>query len=211
MLGDSNGQNVGGDHVYLQNLVGNYPKKWERTGTVVEVKQYHQYVVRVDGSGRATLRNRQPLRRFIPFYKSPTGGTSVDPNLVAKRIRDPSLHNEKDFKDIPPQLPPRQMSPPGTTPSIHRTPLDSSRRKTPAPATAQRPRPSYTPKRINFDAADQPGRAISPPMTDGEYEPPAIEPRMSRALARLQPYNKAGKTELLSPRRPGRNPRDCLP
>merc|ERR1712237_199586 len=48
-----------GDHVYLQNLVGNNPNKWERTGVVVEIRQFHQYVVRIDGSGRVTLRNRQ--------------------------------------------------------------------------------------------------------------------------------------------------------
>ena len=45
-----------GDHVYIQNLVGNHPKCRERTGVVVEVKQFHQYVVRIDGSGRVTLR-----------------------------------------------------------------------------------------------------------------------------------------------------------
>ncbi|VDI84111.1 Hypothetical predicted protein [Mytilus galloprovincialis] len=27
-----------GDHVYIQNLVGNHPRRWERTGTVVEVR-----------------------------------------------------------------------------------------------------------------------------------------------------------------------------
>ena len=60
-----------GDHVYLQNLTGNHPKHWERTGMVVEVRQYHQYVIRIDGSGRLTLRNRQHLRRFTPFKKVP--------------------------------------------------------------------------------------------------------------------------------------------
>ena len=40
-----------GDRVYIQNLVGNHPRKWERTGVVVETRQFHQYVVRIDGSG----------------------------------------------------------------------------------------------------------------------------------------------------------------
>ena len=53
-----------GDRVRLQNQTGNYPKKWDRTGVVVEVKQFHQYLVRIDGSGRLSLRNRQFLRRF---------------------------------------------------------------------------------------------------------------------------------------------------
>ena len=58
-----------GDHVYMyiQNLVGNQPRRWERTGVVIEVRQFHQYVIRVDGTGRVTLRNRQHLRKFTPF------------------------------------------------------------------------------------------------------------------------------------------------
>ena len=60
-----------GDHVYLQNLVGNHPNRWERTGIIVEVRQHHQYVVRVDGSGRVTQRNRKHLRKFTP-YKLPS-------------------------------------------------------------------------------------------------------------------------------------------
>ena len=31
-----------GDRVRIQNQTGNYPNKWDRTGSVVEVKQYHQ-------------------------------------------------------------------------------------------------------------------------------------------------------------------------
>ena len=55
-----------GDHVYVQNQTGNHPLKWDTTGQVTEVRQYDQYLVRVDGSGRVTLRNRKFLRKFIP-------------------------------------------------------------------------------------------------------------------------------------------------
>ena len=55
-----------GDLVRIQNQVGNFPRKWDKTGQVVEVKQHNQYVVKVDGSGRATLRNRQFLRQYTP-------------------------------------------------------------------------------------------------------------------------------------------------
>ncbi|KAK3784435.1 hypothetical protein RRG08_039436 [Elysia crispata] len=58
-----------GDHVYVQNLVGNHPKKWERGGVITELRQFHQYVVRIDGSSRVTLKNRQYLRKFSPFKK----------------------------------------------------------------------------------------------------------------------------------------------
>ena len=32
----------------------------------MEVRQYHQYIIRMDGSGRVTLRNRHFLRKYIP-------------------------------------------------------------------------------------------------------------------------------------------------
>lgn len=53
-----------GDHVYIQNLVGNCPRRWDQTRVVVEVRQFHQYAIRVDGSVSATLRNRHYRRKF---------------------------------------------------------------------------------------------------------------------------------------------------
>ena len=44
-----------GDHVMIQNQLGNNPKRWEKRGVVVEVLPYRQYRVRVDGSRRITL------------------------------------------------------------------------------------------------------------------------------------------------------------
>ena len=41
---------VVGNYVRFQNQTGPYPTKWDKTGRVVEVRQFHQYVVRVDGS-----------------------------------------------------------------------------------------------------------------------------------------------------------------
>ncbi|MEW8309573.1 MAG: DDE-type integrase/transposase/recombinase [Candidatus Thiodiazotropha endolucinida] len=57
-----------GDHVRVQNQIGPHPLKWDRTGTVVEVRQFDQYVIKIDGSGRVTLRNRQFLRKYVPVY-----------------------------------------------------------------------------------------------------------------------------------------------
>ena len=34
---------VVGDHVRIQNQVGNHPLKWDKTGVVVEVRQHDQY------------------------------------------------------------------------------------------------------------------------------------------------------------------------
>ena len=56
-----------GDTVLVQNQLGNHPRRWDKSGCVVEVKQHDQYVVKIDGSGRATLRNRKFLRKFTPY------------------------------------------------------------------------------------------------------------------------------------------------
>ena len=53
-----------GDRVSIQNQYGRRPNKWERTGTIVEERDFDKYVVKVDGSGRLTLRNRRFLRKL---------------------------------------------------------------------------------------------------------------------------------------------------
>ena len=53
-----------GDHVRIQDETGTHPKKWDRTGRVVKVKQYHQYLIRVDGSGHIKMKNIRFLRKF---------------------------------------------------------------------------------------------------------------------------------------------------
>ena len=58
-----------GDHVFIQNQRGRYPTKWDRTGVVMEVKSNDQYVVKVAGTGRLTLRNRRFLRKYdLPHH-----------------------------------------------------------------------------------------------------------------------------------------------
>ena len=55
-----------GDHVVILNQTGNFPRKWGKSGVVVELKDCHQCVVKVNGSGRLTVQNHKFLRRFIP-------------------------------------------------------------------------------------------------------------------------------------------------
>ena len=59
------------DHVRIKNQTGPYPTRWDMTGIVIEVRQFDQYVTRVDGSGRITIRNRKFLRRYTPVRKTP--------------------------------------------------------------------------------------------------------------------------------------------
>ena len=123
-----------GDHVYLQNLVGNHPRRWERTGTVVEVRQYHQYVIRVDGTGRVTLRNRQHLRKFTPFKSdpvnrflttSPVAQTQLQDKPPLPVITQPSSDVDQSHT-TPSSLPTRRESPLSSTNSPE-APLDETR------------------------------------------------------------------------------------
>ena len=77
-----------GDHVRIQNQTGPHPLKWDRTGIIIEVKQFDQYQVKVDGSNRTSLRNRKFLRKFIPAQTKP-------PPI--------SIMNDLRFLDIPTQ------------------------------------------------------------------------------------------------------------
>ena len=60
-----------GQRVVIQNQIGNFPRRWDRTGTILEPNGFDQYKVVTDGSRRITLRNRKFLRRIqTPEKKS---------------------------------------------------------------------------------------------------------------------------------------------
>ena len=78
-----------GDYVRIQNQTGNNPRKWDKTGKVVEVRQHDQYAIRVDGSGRITLRNRKFLRKFTPAMTraAPDNREALPPLPVANELQ----------------------------------------------------------------------------------------------------------------------------
>ena len=53
-----------GERVAIQNQVGNFPRRWDRTGTILEPNGFDQYKVVTDGSRKITLRNRKFLRKI---------------------------------------------------------------------------------------------------------------------------------------------------
>ena len=61
-----------GDEVMVQNQSGRFPKKLDKSGVIVEVKDHDQYVIKIPGSGRLTLRNRRFVRRFQPHVTQDT-------------------------------------------------------------------------------------------------------------------------------------------
>ena len=161
-----------GDSVRIQNQVGPHPTKWDKTGIVVEVRQFDQYVVRVDGSGRVTLRNRKFLRKYTP---------------VVSRAPVAMLPNASTLpsKLLPITPPPDMPSPPPPTsaPPAVSTPQPAQ------PATPQvpdLPRPS---------SPDPPVADQSPPLL---ASPPDSSPpsRVPRALKGLLSHNKPGLKEL---------------
>ena len=101
-----------GDCVRIQNQTGQHPNKWDRTGTVVEVKQHDQYQVKVDGSGRVTLRNRRFLPKFTPIT-CPEPPRSIDVDLGTRLSLAPTPPPPRTIPPMLPSLP----SPPDVAPT----------------------------------------------------------------------------------------------
>ena len=92
-----------GDHCFVQNQTGNYPKRWDRTGAIVEVNPHDQYTVKIDGSGRLTVRNRRFLRRFQPatmeIQPAPTHSSESDNRHTQKeQYPQVSIENETQVR-----------------------------------------------------------------------------------------------------------------
>ena len=68
-----------GQSVTIQNQHGNNPKRWCNTGTVVEVGEFDKYLVKVDGSGRLTVRNRRYLRPNVTYQEALEGSRAEAP------------------------------------------------------------------------------------------------------------------------------------
>ena len=107
------------DQVRVQNLCGPHPKKWDRTGQVLEHLPHDQYLVKMHGSGRILRRNRRHLRRSVsvpPMHQLlATPGSKGSPEVPPPRV-DPAasadastpfdhpsnLRHENGIRDTPP-------------------------------------------------------------------------------------------------------------
>ena len=79
-----------GTQVRVQNQA---TKRWDRTGVVIEAKPYRQYIVRLSGSGRLSLRNRRHLKA-ITTPASPTTPTPTATESSARPTQEPSVSRE---------------------------------------------------------------------------------------------------------------------
>ena len=86
-----------GERVFIENQTGNHPLRWDRTGLVIEVKQFDQYAVRVDGSGRVTLRNGKFLRKFDKLVVDHIPGTThtIQPLKIPNNVENLSPVNQR--------------------------------------------------------------------------------------------------------------------
>ena len=171
-----------GDRVYIQNQAGRYATKWDKTGQVIETHQNDQYVVKVDGSGRLTLRNRKFLK-LATHHK---------------------LHGVIPPQNLPHPLPlntpqstvvlPGPSVRPADGDHVHTLPSDSN----PSPVESEvmpglqtSPPQSYTP------GPDHNEPPPSPPRANLSASPP--KPALRRELNRIGDFNKPGLKETVSP------------
>ena len=78
-----------GSVVRVQNQTGNKPKRWDRTGLIVEVLPHLQYKVRMDGSGDISLRNRRFLRKITPIQSIIQSPTTAPPRSRSEAASPP--------------------------------------------------------------------------------------------------------------------------
>ena len=175
-----------GDSVRIQNQRGQHQTKWDKTGIVIEVRQFDQYVVRVDGSGRVTLRNRKFLRKFQP----------VVPREPITMLPGPTVHvsfPQRPQLQIPtPQC--AQANPPTPQPPVTRQQTPSR----PSPiANTVVPKTLFTSPAVPSKDVIQPAEPalpVTPPQATPQMqtEPPRRVPLL---LKQLQSYNAPGLAE----------------
>ena len=165
-----------GDHVRVQNQTGRDPRKWDRTGVVIEVRQFDQYAIKIHGSGRVTLRNRKFLRRYTPY--SPTH-SSPSPRVesICRGTASPQLPL-MDTQQLPivstPTLPlptTTTLPTPTTSPTVPTPTLVTS-----PPGTPDWPAPTHTaPTDIT-----QGGEDLTMTLSTDEPEPRTLSVRPRR-------------------------------
>lgn len=81
--------------VMVQNQHGPRPNKWDKTVIVVEAKECDQYLIRMDGSGLPTLRNRKFRGKVIPYILADKDLEGQDMNIETDEPRKPERIRSK--------------------------------------------------------------------------------------------------------------------
>ena len=91
-----------GDLVLCQNT---RTKKWDRSGEIVEVGKFRQYMVKMDGSGRISQRNRRHLQKIhkasteIPHIPTHNPLPSTPPTVGDRRDNPGQAENPATIAD----------------------------------------------------------------------------------------------------------------
>ena len=93
-----------GQVVLVQNQTGNNPRRWNKSGQIVEVLPYDQYRVKLDGTGRCSLRNRRFLRAITPFIKRFDDLPEIVPEIQNAAIGSSEEQQENKILDIPSEV-----------------------------------------------------------------------------------------------------------
>ena len=109
-----------GDSVLVQNQIGNHPSRWDITGVIAEKRDFDQYLIRVDGSGRLTVRNRKFLRKITPFqltkhFPDSSAPPALSPDCSDDHPPQPQQHDQSP--DTPSLASPETPAPPTSPPS----------------------------------------------------------------------------------------------
>ena len=141
------------------------------------MKQFHQYVVKVDGSCRLTIRNRQHLRKFIPFNRA-TRQDVIENILPSTKVQESSPPSSNQ-EDSPTQAP------------ESRNVLDQPN---PTSAAPDHPSPSVHPATSSNIPDPEPNNNTTAPS-------PVLVKKIPTALKRLQSHNAPGAEEVAPLRR----------
>lgn len=186
---------VVGDCVRIQNQTGPNPTKWDKTGIVVEVRQFDQYVVRVDGSGRVTLRNRKFLRKYLPVV--PRAPLLMLPEPATPATSIPAAPLVRTTPLSVPETAPHSPQPVfpfiGTKPRSPYEDDTATPRRTPATPMATSPTPMATPPTPRATSTALPHT----PTQGTTQQQPSSRPPL--ALRALMPFNAPGLKEQSSP------------
>lgn len=78
-----------GQTVQVQNQRDPHANKWDLSGVITEVLPFDSYLIKMDGSGKVTKRNRQFIKAIIPFI------TPYQPALPNQTFTG-DIHRETD-------------------------------------------------------------------------------------------------------------------
>ena len=159
--------------------------RWDRTGRIIEALPHRQYRVRVDGSGRVTLRNRKFLR-VTPSRSAPAPVPSMTPRAPIVDVGEPDRREPEAAPMVAPEATPAMTS--GAVPAV-------------VPGAETAPIIAISePRNRSIDSS--PNRSTMAPETVApamaRETPVSATParRLPRALRNLADYNEPGLAEV---------------